>query len=466
MKILTLSLIFIFCNTVLNAQIDTEKYLWEYPLQRDLVMNEELLDELSIEMQKIIDNGDLFFRPLATRYSDQVFEHYSIYQEPGRVLNTIALAYPYLNSDQQDYLRTMVGQLLADNTHAPWSIAPLSQDAGAARDLYESDVIWGLNSDFGLYRPTIQNVYNLWKYVYRTGDTASVQPYYNTIRSFYDNKVAMNTDPGNMYGTMSSHIGMARLAEMFGDNNQVITASNNLNNFLTLGLDIGYVDSWASNGSQGWNAPYGSEYDSRKDNWVYRGYIFLNLSPEIGRFLQDSLLEEISDRHFQGINRFPFWWLRQSPYFTRWTGDEGVGLPTEMMGMIVPVERWVMNRGADTLASYMISSPIGIADCYWLEALVYALESDSEDEWVDVRDTPFGLDLYKGYMVWTGTVSSDWFDPENWDIRKVPGEEDIVVINIAPNKPVIYYNTYVSIKKISLNPGAEIEIEGILEVIE
>jgi hypothetical protein len=392
-KSLTTLAFLLFASGLLAQIIDVERYLWEYPLQRNLSLNEELTDQLSSEMQKIIDAGDLLFSPLACRYSDQIFDHYSIYQEPGRLLQTVALAYPYLAESQQNILRGMVGQLLADNTHTPWASSPLNQNAGRQRELYSFDEVWGLGSSFGQYRPTIQNVYSLWLYIYRTGDTATIQPYYNTIKSFYNTKVGLRVDPGNLYGTVSSHIGMARLALIFEDEPQITLASDNLENYLTLGLEMNYVDSMAFYGYQGWNAPYGPEYESRKDNWVYRGYIFLNLSPETGRFLKDHLFEEASQRHNRGINRFPFWWLRQAAYFTRWTGDEGIGLPTEMMGMVVPMERWLIGQNAQTMASYMLSSPIGVADSYWMEAVVYAIESDAVDLWVDVRETPFELHL-------------------------------------------------------------------------
>jgi PKD repeat protein len=67
-------------------------------------------------------------------------------------------------------------------------------------------------------------------------------------------------------------------------------------------------------------------------------------------------------------------------------------------------------------------------------------------------------------ITWTGAISGDWFDPRNWDVGKVPGEGNIVVINIAANNPLIPQNTTAFVKKITTNSGAEIEIEGTLEV--
>ncbi|MFZ4520791.1 MAG: T9SS type A sorting domain-containing protein [Bacteroidales bacterium] len=379
-------------GTMLEAQVDVNKYLWQYPLEQNLFADPEMKMLLQEQMQKIIDTGTLCFRPMTCRYSDQVYENYFLYQEPGRILQTSALAYPHLPAAQQTALRLMVPALLASTVHAPWSPNPQARDAGIRREFYAADDIWGLNSGFGMYRPTIQGVYSLWLYLYRTGDTSAIQPWYEQIRTFYNNKCGAGVDPGNLYGTMSAHIGMARLATIFNDTAQVTVASGRIASNLQNGLDMHYVDSMAFYGKQGWNAPYANEYIQRNDNYLYRGFIFLNLSPEIGRYLQDTLYNQVVQRHNAGIQLFPFWWLSQAPYFVRWTGEEGVGIPTEMSGMIMPVERWVVHRDAATMRSYMQSAPTGVTDCYWIESLVYALESDATDSWVDVRTTPFTTD--------------------------------------------------------------------------
>ena len=53
--------------------------------------------------------------------------------------------------------------------------------------------------------------------------------------------------------------------------------------------------------------------------------------------------------------------------------------------MIYPVERWVSDANATTLASYMIAGPDGLGDCYWLEPLAWTIEAHGTTRWVDVR---------------------------------------------------------------------------------
>ncbi len=396
MKKTVLLFILAFSVSPVESQVNVNKYLWEYPLQQNLTVDAGLQSILREEMQKVIDSGSLFFRPVTCRYHDQVYEDYFLYQEPGRIIQTVALAWPYLSETQQNALRSMVPVLFGSTIHAPWTFNQPGREEGTRRERYQADKIWGLNSFFGHFRPTIQGVYSVWLWLYRTGDTSSVQAYYEEIKAFYNNKTGEGIDPGNLYGTYCAHIGMARLARIFNDPAQINLATNNLSANLEHGLDIQYVDSMAFYGKQGWNAPYGSEYDWRRDHLVYRGFIFLNLSPEIGRYLKDTLSVEVIQRHNEGLHDFPLWWVSQSPYFCRWTGDEGIGIPSEMFGMVMPVERWVINRNPSTMRSYMRSAPTGIADCYWIEALVHAIESDATDTWVDVRNTPFSTDTLSG----------------------------------------------------------------------
>src|SRR5580765_4361367 len=114
--------------------------------------------------------------------------------------------------------------------------------------------------------------------------------------------------------------------------------------------------------------------------------MFLDLSPEIGRYLADCVKDAVIKRHNLALKRFPLFWLREAPYSSRWTGDEGIGVPTELMGMIVPVERWVLGVPAGTLGRYTCSTPNCIGDCYWLETLIHAIESSGRTEWITVEE--------------------------------------------------------------------------------
>lgn len=86
---------------------------------------------------------------------------------------------------------------------------------------------------------------------------------------------------------------------------------------------------------------------------------------------------------------FPLWWLNHSPYFSRWSGDEGIGLSPEMFGMVVPLDLWVEDLSNEEVSNYFRGSPHGKADLYWLTSYIQWLEDQFSYEWVDVRQTPF-----------------------------------------------------------------------------
>lgn len=73
---------------------------------------------------------------------------------------------------------------------------------------------------------------------------------------------------------------------------------------------------------------------------------------------------------------------RSGSYSSRWTGDEGLGIPTELMGMIVPIESWIAGADMEKLASYTRSTAIYIGDCHWIEMLVDAIEATGSTRWV------------------------------------------------------------------------------------
>jgi hypothetical protein len=184
-----------------------------------------------------------------------------------------------------------------------------------------------------------------------------------------------------LYGTMCSHVAAARLAEMFGDVATRDRALGNLQVALEAGTNFQAVEDHCRTNF------YREHYTRRNAGGLalHHGAMFLGLSPEIGRYLKDHVREPVLARHREGTGRFPFWWLVQAPYFCRWTGDESVGLSPEAIGMIAPVERWVVGADPATLRTYCRSVPNGRGDCHWLEMLVQAIEATGDVRWTDVR---------------------------------------------------------------------------------
>jgi hypothetical protein len=169
------------------------------------------------------------------------------------------------------------------------------------------------------------------------------------------------------------------MADHFGTTAVRTTALNNLQTQLNAGLNFATVEGRVS-------STYWPEmYTTRRQSGVHQGWMFLNMSPEIGRYLAANVASATLARNASGKTKYPLWWMGRANYSGRWTGDEGIGIPTEMMGMVMPVERWVAQTAASTLRDYMRSGPTGIGDSYWLESLVQAIEATGSLVWTDVR---------------------------------------------------------------------------------
>lgn len=83
----------------------------------------------------------------------------------------------------------------------------------------------------------------------------------------------------------------------------------------------------------------------------------------------------------------------------------------------------------------------------------------------DTRSTAYpdmGADEYTGTIsgtfTWTGTVSTDWFNPANWNnCREIPGPtSDVVIPGSLSNYPVVSAN--VTIKSLTAQPGSTVTV--------
>jgi hypothetical protein len=226
---------------------------------------------------------------------------------------------------------------------------------------------------WGKRKPIMGSFYGLWLYADRSSDWATLQTHYVRLADLYSLKATQC----DLYGTMGAHIAMARIARHFDDRRMMTLAVSNAASAFQVGTDFATVETAAR---KYWK----ERYESREENLVYQGWMFLDLCPEVGRYLADHVKAETLARHRLGLNRYPLFWLREVPYWSRWTGDEGLGIPTELMGMIVPVERWAVNVSPATLIRYTRSAPICLGDCYWLEALILAIEANGKTQWENV----------------------------------------------------------------------------------
>jgi hypothetical protein len=287
----------------------------------------------------------------------------------------LAAAYPHLTREQQQGVVKYVRAELASAARAPWCTkGHLPPDQGARRELHAFNEAWGWERYWGMWgrhRPILGGFYGLWLYADRTGDWDTIKKHYGEIAAFYRARV----DQADLYGTMGAHVAMARIARLQKDADTAGRARANAAAAFELGKSFAEIEKCTQK-------YYKDRYAKRQLRGTYLGWMFLDLSPEVGRYLADNVKDAVLKRHEVGLRRYPLFWLREVPYNSRWTGDEGLGIPTELMGMIVPIDRWVAGAGKQKLVSCTRSAPICIGDCHWIEMLVDAIESFGTTRWV------------------------------------------------------------------------------------
>jgi len=353
-------------------------YIWETPRVTNVTGDAQWLTaHLQSEVDKILAAGHL--APLRISGSDQDGEGYYQYPEPGRIVTTLAMAYPHLTPAQQQAVKTYLNTEFATAAYTPWSTATsLPPDQGARREpftmtqLYQWSWWWGIH---GQTRPRVAPLYGLWLYAYRSGDWAVVSNNWSAIKSFYSARTAQ----GGLYGTMGAHAAMARMAQRMNDTAMMNSAVSNAEAAFNTGLDFNAVENLA-------RTYYNSMYTWFAGRGRYHGWMFLDLTPEAGRYLKDRVLAAVQTRHALGRTTFPLWWINRAWYGNGITGHESSGLVPENIGMMFPVERWVLDAPASQLLIWRRSFPSTVGDCYALEASVMAVESTGTLDWVDVRD--------------------------------------------------------------------------------
>lgn len=365
------------CAAAVAEARDYQKYLWETPRTTKIAPRptEELVAELRREIDRILDAGPL--APLRLSYADTPHEAYWLYYERGRVITTLAYAYPHVSPKSQSKTVNYVRRLLADPKHAPFMPGVLGPTDGAVRALHGRAITDGRYiSDYGP-SPTLHVLYGLWLYADRSGDVRALRPYWPQIREFYIQR--LETEP-ILYGSMGAHIAVARMAKQLGDSATAQRATDALARDLKEGENLDRI-------AERLDRTRFAHFRQPRNRGSFPGdcWMFLNCCPEILRFLADTQKTEVVRRTEQLKSCYPLWWLLQSPYFTRWTGDEGIGATPELLGMVYPIERWVVQTDAPTLAKYLRSAPVGIGDCYWIEALVHTIEAFGQTQWVKIE---------------------------------------------------------------------------------
>lgn len=370
--------------------VSVQRYLDEYPFTTAISpAADDLRTELQSEIATMLAAGKL--APLRIHYADEIYRGYFVYTETLRDLITIGAAYPYLTPAQQAAARAFVRTQCM--TAVWWSMLEDPPTNGQRRELYETrDPMHGWAHRYGTdvqTRPRVAGLIGLELYARRANDWSLISNYWDNIKDFFSRPEMYGGWTGyfgDLYGTLGAPLAMARMATMMGDAPAFSSATNRLAQQLIEHLNFNLIMVRST------NRYYEFFSSERAANLVYQGWLFLNITPEICRFIDDhvTVRSAVLAHVDAGKRLYPLWWLHQAPYWTRWTGDEGMGLSPEIIGMVFPLERWVRRTPASQLRRWL-SAPVGRGDCYYIEALINALEAHGTTVWTRHPQVPCAL---------------------------------------------------------------------------
>ncbi|MDB4334930.1 T9SS type A sorting domain-containing protein [bacterium] len=129
----------------------------------------------------------------------------------------------------------------------------------------------------------------------------------------------------------------------------------------------------------------------------------------------------------------------------------------------------LINRGTPTLATGSIDYPF-----FFLSSNKYSIQLNEN---ADIELPYFCLDhnsrysvgrvdigAYEKYidnLIWTGSKSSDWNNPQNWNLSIVPSSEyNVIIPAVVPIKPTISTPETVQVKDLLINNNAILNVDG------
>src|SRR5262249_45640974 len=117
--------------------LDVDRYAWEFPAVTNIPAAQmtSLTAQLIEQVDDIIAAGNL--PPARVNNADELSAPYFVYLDPGRIVTTLAWAYPHLPADRQAAVQSYVHAQFESDSFAPWNLGRLEADIpGTRREFY------------------------------------------------------------------------------------------------------------------------------------------------------------------------------------------------------------------------------------------------------------------------------------------------------------------------------------------
>ena len=290
--------------------------------------------------------------------------HGNVYwHDPGELLYTMALAYPYLTPEMQSKAKKYMAAEM--NRYPPLKNLPYGDSQrdwlndGVQRETYDVPFRQNLNA----WPPPavhISSLYAVWLWSKNTGDWSYAQ------QNWTEAKEVFNNSKGSLeyYADLAGVIGYARMAQHFGytqDYNQALQAA-------LAGMNAGLnFEAYKLRAEGQYKDPRG-----RITGWS--APVFYGMTPEVGLYLREQLGEQVSsylDSKLSG-NGLRWWYLTRAGLQAE-VGETSYLAPSTAWSHFL-AQAYIMGESQDSLRRWL-DRPWGTGDLYSIQKVVATIQA-------------------------------------------------------------------------------------------
>ena len=289
------------------------------------------------------------------------------WHDPGELLYSMALAYPYLDSQLQAQVKVYMSQEMANLPplrNLPWSGNPNPLPAwltlGTAREGYEVPY----RSQLNIWPPPAANMsalYSLWLWSKNTGDWSYVESHWADAQALFNAR----KDNMNYYADISGAIGYARMADHLGKTSDFSDGLGAAVAAMQAGLNFDSYRQRAEN-----------EYlDPREIATGWYAPTLYGITPEVGLYLREQFngivvsylaSKEVGD----GLR----WW-----YLTR----AGAHAEEGETSYVAPIAAWshflghaFVNGDSQSTLKQWLDRPWGLGDLFSIQKITATIQAN------------------------------------------------------------------------------------------
>jgi len=296
------------------------------------------------------------------------------WQDPGELLYTMAMAYPYLGNDLQAQARAYMAAEMA--RFSPLSDLPYggtgTQDwlkVGVARENYAVPFRSRLNN----WPPVAANfsaLYGLWLWSRNTADYNYACTRWSSARSLYN---ARRTSL-MYYADLAGAIGYARLAQDLRTRGCAAVSAGDVSDSENTAITL-MQSAVGSSTFNTFRARADSEYlDPRNIATGWSAPVFFGLTPEVGALLRDQTSGAARDYLLaqQSGNGMRWWYLTRAGVQSE-EGETSFILPSASWSFFM-ARAYVLSDNETALRRYL-DRPLAVGDLYSIQRLVATIQA-------------------------------------------------------------------------------------------